>query len=56
MRGMADQLRTGTLSPAEADVKIAAWRAHADFANSAHLQRAILSGFEARLARPTRKC
>jgi hypothetical protein len=52
---MTDQLRAGTISLAEADTKIAAWRAHADFANSAHLQRAILKDFEARVARPARK-
>jgi hypothetical protein len=52
---MTDQLRAGTMSRAEADTKIAAWRAHADFANSAHLQRAILTDFEPRLARPIRK-
>ena len=55
LRGMADQLRAGTLSRGQVDTKIAAWRAHADFANSAHLQRAILSDFETRLARPILK-
>ena len=52
---MTDQLRAGTMTQAEADTKIAAWRAHADFANSAHLQRAILMDFEARLAQAIAK-
>jgi hypothetical protein len=52
---MTGQLRDGTMTRAEAITKLAAWRAHADFANSAHLQRAILEDFGARLACPIRK-
>ena len=51
---MTGQLRDGTMTRAEAITKLAAWRAHADFANSAHLQRAILEDFGARLACPIR--
>ncbi len=49
LRGIIDQVRAGTMTRAEADAKITAWRAHADFANSARLQRAIRGDFEGRL-------
>lgn len=55
LRGMIDQVRAGTMTRVEAHAKITAWRAHADFANAARLQRAILRDVEVRLTRPTRK-
>ena len=57
LRGIVDQVRAGTMTDAEADAKITAWQAHADFANAARVQRAILSDYEVRIGRPikTRK-
>lgn len=52
LRGMVDRVCAGTMTEREADAKIAAWRAHADFAHAARLQRAILRDFETRLRRP----
>ncbi len=52
LRGIVDQVRAGAMTTAEAEAKITAWRAHADFAHAARLQRAILSDFEARVKRP----
>lgn len=45
LRGIADRLRAGTMTQTEAKAKIQAWRAHADFAHSARLQRAIMRDF-----------
>ena len=55
LRGVVDQVRAGATTRTEADAKITAWRAHANFANSARLQRAILSDFEERLTRKPRR-
>jgi len=43
LRGVKDRLRAGTISNDEARAKVQAWRAHADFANAEHLQRAMLA-------------
>lgn len=44
LRGVKDRLKAGTITNDEARAKVQAWRAHADFANAEHLQRAMLEG------------
>jgi retron-type reverse transcriptase len=42
LRSIADQLKAGSMETEEALARIEAWRAHADFAQAAHIQRALL--------------
>ena len=56
LRGVKDRLRAGTISNDVARAKVQAWRAHADFANAEHLQRAMLAGVALEVRkRPRRK-
>ena len=50
LRGIADSIGAGTLNLADAEPRLAAWGAHAGFAHSARLQRAIRCSFEGALA------
>jgi len=52
LRGIVDQVRAGTMTATEAEVRITAWRAHADFAHAARLQRAILRDYATRVQHP----
>jgi retron-type reverse transcriptase len=51
LRGMADGIAAGALSPSDAAPRIASWQAHASFAHAARLQRAIRQSFVSSLAR-----
>jgi hypothetical protein len=44
LRGIMDRLKAGTITKYQARAQVQAWKAQADFAHAAHLQRAMLKG------------